>query len=101
MKTAQVMVADSEQDANMLYATGLFVPDAFIYFELGGKRHIVMSDLEFDRARKNATVDRVLPFAQYHDALKRTGVKAPRLGDVLGAVLREFQIGRASCRERV
>ena len=25
-----MMVADSERDANMLYATGLFVPDPFI-----------------------------------------------------------------------
>ena len=61
MKTARVIVADSERDADMLYATQLFVPDAFIYFEIGGKKHIVMSDLEFDRAKKNATVDRVLP----------------------------------------
>jgi phosphoserine phosphatase len=27
-----LMVADSERDANMLYAVGLFVPDPFIYF---------------------------------------------------------------------
>ena len=55
-----MIVADSERDADMLYATRLFVPDPFIYFEVGGKRHVVMSDLEFDRAKKNAAVDRVL-----------------------------------------
>ena len=92
MRTARVMAADSESDANMLYATGLFVPDAFIYFEIDGKTHIVMSDLEFDRAKKKATVDRVLPLMRYVNGLKRIGVKAPQLGDVLGAVLREFRV---------
>jgi Xaa-Pro aminopeptidase len=83
MRTARVIVADSERDANMLYATGLFVPDPFIYFEIGGKKHIVMSDLEFDRAKKNAAVDRVLPLTRY---------KQRRLSDVLGIVLREFRV---------
>ena len=32
------MVADSERDANMLYATGLFVPDPFIYVRTTGSR---------------------------------------------------------------
>jgi Xaa-Pro aminopeptidase len=92
MRTARVIVADSEHDANMLYATHLFVPDPFIYFELGGKTHVVMSDLEFDRAKKNAAVDRVLPLTRYVNALKRTGLKAPRLGDLLAAVLDEFHV---------
>ena len=30
-----LIVADSERDANMLYATGLFVPDPFIYLRFG------------------------------------------------------------------
>jgi Xaa-Pro aminopeptidase len=83
MRTARVIVADSERNADLLYATGLFVPDPFIYFEIGGKKHIVMSDLEFDRAKKNATVDRVMPFTRY---------KSRGLGEALGSVLREFRV---------
>src|SRR5712675_26105 len=59
MRTARLMVADSEHCADMLYAVGLFVPDPFIYFEIAGKKHIVVSDLEIDRARTQASVDRV------------------------------------------
>jgi Xaa-Pro aminopeptidase len=83
MKTARLMVADSEHDANMLYAVGIFVPDPFIYFEIAGKKHIVMSDLEFDRAKAQAKVDRVLP-------LRRYGTM--KLDEVLPEVLREYRV---------
>ena len=49
-----LIVADSERDANMLYAVGMFVPDPFIYLRVQGKCHVVMSDLEIDRAHKQA-----------------------------------------------
>jgi Xaa-Pro aminopeptidase len=93
MKTARLMVADSESNADMLYAVGMFVPDPFIYFELGGKTHAVLSDLEIDRARRHATVDRVLPLSRYLGQLKRAGMKTPCLRDVLKRVLEEHGVG--------
>ena len=87
MKTARLIVAASEQDANLLYATGLFAPDAFIYFEIAGRRHLVMSDLEIDRARRQATVDRVLSLSRCQ---KKFGVR--KLGDLLPKLLREFGV---------
>lgn len=33
-----LMVGDSDHDANMLYAVGMFAPDPFIYFRLMAKR---------------------------------------------------------------
>ena len=87
MKPARLIVADSEHDANMLYLTGLFVPDPFIYFEIAGKKHVVMSDLEIDRANKLATVERVLSLTRYQ---KKFGVR--KLSDVLPALLREFGV---------
>lgn len=90
--SARLIVSDSERNADMLYAVGNFVPDPFIYFELRGKKYVVMSDLEFDRARKQATVDRVLSYSRYQNQLKRAGVKEPRLSDVLNRVLREFRV---------
>ena len=88
MKTARLIVAASEQDANLLYATGLFAPDPFIYFEVGGRRQVVMSDLEIDRARRQATVERVLSLTRYQ---KQFGVR--KLEDLLPKLLREFGIG--------
>jgi Xaa-Pro aminopeptidase len=90
--TARLMVADSERDANMLYGTRLFVPDAFIWFEVRGRTYAVMSDLEIDRARKQAHVDRVLSFAAYQKQLKLAGVEQPRFSDILNRVLQDFRI---------
>jgi len=92
MKTARLIVADSESDADMFYAVGMFVPDPFIWFEVGGRTHAVLSDLEIDRARRKAGVDRVLPLSRYLDQLKRTGLKTPCLGDVLKRVLAEHGV---------
>ncbi len=90
--TARLMVADSERDANMLYATRLFVPDPFIWLGIRGRSYAVMSDLEIDRARKQAHVDRVLSFAAYQRQLKLAGVKQPRFSDILNRVLSDFRI---------
>ena len=43
------MVADTERDADMLYAVGMFVPDPFIFLRSRGRSYVVMSDLEIDR----------------------------------------------------
>jgi Xaa-Pro aminopeptidase len=89
---ARLIVADSEHDANMLYATGIFVPDPFIFLETRGRKYVVVNDLEIDRARKQAKVHRVLSFSTYHHRLKRAGVKEPRFRDVLSAVLRDYRV---------
>ncbi|HTV75396.1 MAG TPA: hypothetical protein VMD57_00240, partial [Candidatus Baltobacteraceae bacterium] len=67
MKSSETLliVADSERDANMLYATGLFVPDPFIYLRAGGRPLLVMSDLEIDRARKQAPHCRTVSLSAY------------------------------------
>ena len=62
---AFLLVAASEGDANMLYAVGFFVPDPFIFFQHKNTKFVVMSDLEIDRAKKQAHVDRVLSLSLY------------------------------------
>jgi Xaa-Pro aminopeptidase len=92
VKTARLLVADSDRDANMLYATGIFVPDPFIYFEIAGRTHVVMSDLELGRAKKSATVDRVLSLTHYQNKLKHAGLTKPQLPDIANAVLHDFRV---------
>ena len=89
------MIADSERDANMLYAVGTFVPDPFIYLRAGGRPVIVLSDLEIDRARKQAPHCRVLSLSAYQQKLRREGVKSPRYAHVIRQLLRERKIRRA------
>ena len=87
-----LMVADSEHDANMLYAVRMFVPDPFIYLRLNGKSHVVMNDLEIDRARRQARHCRVLSWSQYLKKLKQQGVKSQGVAAVIRQVLQEKRI---------
>jgi Xaa-Pro aminopeptidase len=78
-----LIVADSERDADMLYAVRMFVPDPFIYLKLAGKCHIVLSDLEIDRARKVARHCVVHSLNDYQERLRKTGVKRPGMAHVM------------------
>jgi Xaa-Pro aminopeptidase len=68
---ARLIVAASDSDPNMLYATRFFAPDPFIFFQHRGKKHLVMNDLELDRARRQATVDEVVALASVEAELKK------------------------------
>ncbi|MES0371696.1 MAG: M24 family metallopeptidase [Mariprofundaceae bacterium] len=59
MTSATLMIAASENDADMLYISGLFVPDAFIAVELNNRWHGLFSPLEVDRAGKQSKFDHV------------------------------------------
>jgi len=87
-QTTRLIVADSERDADMLYATRMFVPDPFIFLEHEGKRTVVLSDLEIDRGRKQAQADEILPYSQFEREVQGTSKKAPAFEKVLSHFLR-------------
>lgn len=89
-----LMVADSEHDANMLFAVGLFVPDPFIYLRVRGRACVVMSDLEIDRARRHISHCRVLSLSRYQKRLRAAGIRQPGLARVIGELLRERRVRR-------
>lgn len=90
---ALLIVSASEGDANMLYATGFFVPDPFIFFQHRGEKYVVMSDLEIDRAKKQAHVNTVLSLSEYQRRLRKKGKESPTTPDVLELILQERKIG--------
>jgi len=55
--TVRLLIANSEHNADMLYISGLFVPDAFIVIGINGEWHGLFSPLEVDRARKTSSLD--------------------------------------------
>lgn len=85
---AILMVAASEGDANMLYAVAFFVPDPFVFFQHRNVKYAVMSDLEIDRAKKQASVDRVLSLSLYQKKLRKLG-RTPTLVEILDLLFRE------------
>jgi Xaa-Pro aminopeptidase len=98
MKRAEtlLLVADSEHDADMLYAVGMFVPDPFIYLRIRGRNYVVMSDLEIDRARRLAPHCFVLSLSRYQRQLRAAGHPRPGLADVVACILRERNVRRVA-----
>ncbi len=95
-----LIVADSERNADMLYAVGTFVPDPFIWFTRRDRQFVVVSDLEFDRVRIDAKHCRTLSYNRYEKRLEReSGGDFPGLGDVLHAILHEQRIKRVTVAE--
>jgi len=85
--------ASSEHDANMLFAAGFFVPDDFLYFEKNGRRFIVLSQLEYDRGRKQARVDRVLNLSEIIASMpKKEGRRTA--SDWIVETLRQHRLSR-------
>ena len=89
---ATVFIAASEQDSNLFYATKFVAPDPFIYLEVKGERILVMNDLEMDRAKSQASVDRVLSYSEIERRARDHGVAAPGSVDIIHVVLREAKI---------
>lgn len=87
-----LIVADSEHDANMLYATGMFVPDPFIYLQVRGKCHIVMNDLEIDRARKQAKHCQVISLSQCQQKLRKLGESKVGVAEVIRLLLQQRRL---------
>ena len=91
---ARLMIAASETDADMYYATRFLAPDPFIFFQIGEEKHLLMSDLERDRAREClAQVDRVLSLSEYQEKAKKNDTdEEPSQIDALHEFLQEKNI---------
>lgn len=93
-EAATLFIAASEYDSNLYYATRFIAPDSFIYLEVKGERLMVMSDLEMDRAKTQASVDHVLSYSEIERKAKKQGIKAPTTIDIVNIVLKEFKARR-------
>jgi len=85
---ARMIISESEQGADMLHATGFRAPDPFVYLESGGKRSVLLSNLELDRGRREARVDEVVSSGELEQELmSKNGIK-PSPIEVIAAFLR-------------
>jgi Xaa-Pro aminopeptidase len=91
----RLIVAASEHDPDMLYATKFFVPDPFIFLEQNGKRTIVLSDLEIDRGRKQAKADEIVSYSQFEREVQGKQKKAPPFEKVMSHFLRKLGVRSA------
>lgn len=86
---SRLIVAASESDADMLYATKFRAPDPFIFLQHNGKRTLVLSDLEIDRGRKQAEANEFVSFNQLEREVQGKSKKSPSYERVLAHFLRQ------------
>ncbi len=79
--------ADSESDSDLLYATGMVVPDPVLWFRRGRRSWLVVTPLELGRARAHARVDHVIDYMAERRKLERRGVESPKPPQVYAAIL--------------
>ncbi len=92
---ARVLYADSEKNADMLYASGVFVPDPFLFVQFRRKKYILISPMEYSRVNKEARVDHVYSYGEFLQAGNRKGSgSGPGMGDICQAFFRQINVGR-------
>ena len=67
-----LIIASSEKDADLYYATKFIAPDPFVFLKVHGKSYLLVSDLEIDRAKKQAKVDGVFSSSKLAAEYKQT-----------------------------
>jgi len=85
----RLIVAPSDIDADMLYATKFWAGDPFIFLEQNGKRTIVLSDLEMGRGRRTAKVDEFVSFNQLEREVQGNAKQQPPFEKVLARFLQK------------
>jgi len=83
-----LIISDSETNADLYYATGFRVSGAVVYLEETGRKTLLVSDLEYGRARAEAEVDSVLSTGPFEERLRAAGRPA-RLTSILDLYLRD------------
>ena len=87
---ALLMIDSSERCANLFYATRFRAPDPFVFLWTSSEKIMLAHNLEIDRARDQACVNRVLPYTQYEKRAKERSQEQPNGNAVLLELLRDL-----------
>ena len=92
-RSARLLFGNTDRVPDLTYATGLFVPDDFAWFQTpAGQTCVLLGPLEIDRAHRTAAVDTCLDL---EEEKKRLHLARAPYARVLAAVLRRHGIRSA------
>ena len=94
-KLPSLIVADSEHDPDLRYATRFVVGDPIIFLQQNGKTTIALSDLEIGRGRRDAKVDEVLSLSELEREAQGSSRTPPTLTKVLIHFLKKRRVKAA------
>lgn len=87
MNETKLIISDSIKESNMFYATGILVPDDFIYLETNDHKTIYVDSLKFNRAQRESNADKVINYLDYNKKADKN-----HLTDVLMEILNKNKI---------
>ncbi len=88
--TTRLLIADSETEANLFWATKFLVPDPVLFVEHKKKRYLILNDLEVDRGKKEAQVEKVISYSELEKKLTRQNNSKPKQMEVLSYFLKKL-----------
>lgn len=90
---ATLIVESSERDSDILWASGFWAGDPFVFAEIAGRTHLILSDLELGRGRKEARVDTVHSWTEVElGAKSKSGKPKPSFAEVVAHFLGENDV---------
>lgn len=95
MPPTSLIIDYPERNPDLMYATRFSAPDPVLFFAHAHTTCLVLSHLELARARREATVDRLLSLADYQQKARQV-VGGATLVDVVDTLCRERKV-RALC----
>lgn len=87
-----LIIASSEEDSNLYYASGFLAPDPFVYLKIRGRPVLLMNDLEVDRARKESRVRRVISLSCLAKAYRKRHGKSAALLRLVAEFLKKERV---------
>lgn len=90
MSNAKLIYDSSEKNSDLYYATHFWAPDPILFIEHRGRKLLILSDLELERGKKEAHVDKILSLSHFQERAKREGKKG--VVGLVDTVLKGLQI---------
>ncbi|MBN1795014.1 MAG: aminopeptidase P family protein [Candidatus Omnitrophica bacterium] len=91
-KQTLLIYDSSESNPDLLYATRFFAPDVFLYLRTAGRGFMYVGDLEVDRAREEAHVNRVISFSDVIEKVRAQKGNRYSAADLIDSILRQRRI---------
>ncbi|MDO8528215.1 MAG: M24 family metallopeptidase [Deltaproteobacteria bacterium] len=90
MSNAKLIYDCPEKNADLYYAAHFEAPDAVLFLEHHGKKILILSDLELERGKKEAKVDKILSLSHLVEKAKKRGAKG--MIGVIDTLFKDFKI---------
>ena len=89
---ATLIIEASERDSDLLWVSGFRAGDPFVFVEIGGRTHLLLTNLELGRGRKESRVDEVHSWTEAAAAAADALGRPARYGEVVAHFLRGHEI---------